>query len=46
MFSFLLENGIFMLLPETLHGAISNAHTDDEIERLVSTIERFVKGRR
>jgi glutamate-1-semialdehyde 2,1-aminomutase len=46
MFSFLLENGIFMLLPETLHGAISNSHTDGEIERLVSTIDRFVKERR
>ena len=43
IFSFLLENGIFMLRPDNLHGALSYAHTDDDIDRLVSTIERFVK---
>jgi glutamate-1-semialdehyde 2,1-aminomutase len=43
MFSYLLKNGIFMLLPEMLHGAISFSHTEDDIERLVSTIERYVK---
>jgi glutamate-1-semialdehyde 2,1-aminomutase len=46
MFSFLLENGIFMLRPDMLHGALSYAHTDDDIERLVSTVERFVKKAR
>ncbi len=43
MFSYLLQNGIFMLLPEILHGSISNSHNDADIERLVSTIEKFVK---
>jgi glutamate-1-semialdehyde 2,1-aminomutase len=46
MFSFLLENGIFMLRPDMLHGALSYAHTDDDIGRLVSTVERFVKQAR
>jgi glutamate-1-semialdehyde 2,1-aminomutase len=45
MFSCLLENGIFMLRPDILHGALSYAHTDDHIERLVSTIQQFVKRR-
>ncbi len=43
MFSDLLENGILMLTPETLHAAISYSHADDDINRLVSTIERYVK---
>jgi glutamate-1-semialdehyde 2,1-aminomutase len=43
MFSYLLENGILMLLPDMLHGAISYSHSDDDVERLVSTIERYVK---
>jgi glutamate-1-semialdehyde 2,1-aminomutase len=46
LFNFLLENGILMLLPETLHGAISNSHTDADIEQLISIIERFVKEKR
>jgi glutamate-1-semialdehyde 2,1-aminomutase len=46
IFSKLLENGIFMLRPDILHGALSYAHTDDDIERLVSTIEQFVKQAR
>ena len=46
MFSYLLENGIFMLLPEMLHGAISYSHTDDDIKQLVSIIERYVRERR
>jgi len=43
MFSYLLENGIFMLLPDILHGALSYSHTDDDIEKLIFTIERYVK---
>jgi glutamate-1-semialdehyde 2,1-aminomutase len=43
MFSYMLENGIFMLLPDILHGALSYSHTDDDIERLISTIEWYVK---
>ena len=45
MFSHLLENGILMLLPDTLHGAISYSHSESDIEQLVSTIERYVKER-
>ena len=43
MFSNLLENGILMLAPEMLHGAISYSHTNDDINRLISIIERYVK---
>lgn len=32
-----------MLLPEILHGAVSYSHTDDDMERLVATVERYVK---
>jgi glutamate-1-semialdehyde 2,1-aminomutase len=42
LFRWLLENGILMLSPDMLHGAISYAHTDDDIEFLVSTIEKYV----
>jgi len=45
MFSHLLENGILMLLPETLHCAISYSHSESDIEQLVSTIERYVKSK-
>ncbi len=45
MFSHLLENGILMLLPDTLHAAISYSHSESDIEQLVSTIERYVKER-
>jgi glutamate-1-semialdehyde 2,1-aminomutase len=44
LFSYLLENGIFMLTPEMLHGTISYAHTDADIRHLSSTMEQFVKG--
>jgi glutamate-1-semialdehyde 2,1-aminomutase len=43
IFSYMLQNNIIMLLPDILHGAISYAHTDDDIDRLVAVIERFVK---
>jgi glutamate-1-semialdehyde 2,1-aminomutase len=44
MFSFLLENGIFILTPEMLHGAISYSHTESDIRYLTSTIEEYVKN--
>lgn len=43
IFHQLLNNGIFMLTPETLHGAISYSHTEEDIDRLVSVIELYVK---
>jgi glutamate-1-semialdehyde 2,1-aminomutase len=46
MFSFFLDNGILMLLPETLHGAISHSHSESDIEQLVNVIERYVKEKR
>jgi glutamate-1-semialdehyde 2,1-aminomutase len=46
IFSCLLMNGIFMLRPDILHGALSYAHTDGDIEHLVSTIQQFVKQMR
>jgi glutamate-1-semialdehyde aminotransferase len=44
MFSFLLENGIVMLLPEMLHGGISYAHTDKDIRHLTNTVREYVKS--
>ena len=44
LFRYLLENRILMFVPEMLHAAISYAHTDDDIKRLTSTVEKFVKG--
>ena len=46
MFNYLLENGILMVLPETLHGAMSFAHTENDITHLVTLVERFVKEKR
>lgn len=46
MFNLLLENGILMVLPDILHGAISYSHTESDIEHLTSTVERYVKGNR
>jgi glutamate-1-semialdehyde 2,1-aminomutase len=43
IFSYLLDNGIFMLSPDSLHGGISYSHTDSDIERLVTTVGRYVK---
>jgi glutamate-1-semialdehyde 2,1-aminomutase len=44
MFNYLLENGILILTPETLHGCISYAHTENDIEHFTSAIEQFVKN--
>jgi glutamate-1-semialdehyde 2,1-aminomutase len=46
LFNYLLENSILMIVPENLHGAISYAHTESDISRLISLIERFVKENR
>ena len=43
LFHFLLENGIMILLPEIMHGGISNAHTEKDIHHLTSTLEKFVE---
>jgi glutamate-1-semialdehyde 2,1-aminomutase len=37
----LLDNGIFMLTPQTLHGCISTAHNPDDIEELIAVAEKF-----
>lgn len=46
LFLWLLDNGILLPFPDMLHGAISNAHTDEEIDSLISTVASYVKGRR
>jgi len=43
LFSYLLENGVLMVVPENLHGAISYVHSESDIRRLMSLIEGFVK---
>jgi glutamate-1-semialdehyde 2,1-aminomutase len=44
LFNHLLDKGILILTPEMLHGAISYAHTEEDIENLVSTVERYVSA--
>jgi glutamate-1-semialdehyde 2,1-aminomutase len=44
LFSYLLENGIMIFVPELLHGAISYAHTEADIKYLTATVEEFVKA--
>lgn len=44
LFSHMLDDGIVVLVPERLHGAISYAHTDSDINNLIASVERFVKG--
>jgi glutamate-1-semialdehyde 2,1-aminomutase len=41
LFNFLLENGIVILLPETLHGGVSYAHREEDINQLVSVVKEF-----
>lgn len=43
IFAFLLDHGIFILRPETLHGCVSYSHTEGDITYLTSTIEQYVK---
>jgi glutamate-1-semialdehyde 2,1-aminomutase len=44
LFGNLLDDGVLMIVPERLHGAISYAHTESDIEVLESSVERFVKN--
>jgi glutamate-1-semialdehyde 2,1-aminomutase len=43
LFNHFLDNGILMIVPEMLHGAISQAHSDADIRDLTSVVEKFVK---
>lgn len=43
LFLWMLENGIIMLSPDLQRGAISCAHTRDDIDFLISTLERYVR---
>jgi glutamate-1-semialdehyde 2,1-aminomutase len=43
LFSHFLDDGILMLVPERMHGAISYAHTESDINELTASVERFVK---
>lgn len=45
LFSHMLEDGIVMLVPERLHGAISYAHTESDIENLIASVERFMRAK-
>jgi glutamate-1-semialdehyde 2,1-aminomutase len=45
LFDQLLNDGIAMLVPERLHGAVSYAHTESDIQNLTESVERFVKSR-
>lgn len=44
MFDHLLNSAILMLTPEMLHGAISYAHTEDDIEHLTSTVDEYIRN--
>jgi len=43
IFTFLLNNGVVMLVPDNLHAAISYSHSQDEVDSLVSLIGECVK---
>ena len=42
LFEHLLDDGIVMLVPERLHGAISYAHTESDIDSLIASVTEFV----
>jgi glutamate-1-semialdehyde 2,1-aminomutase len=44
LFTHMLDDGIVMVVPERLHGAVSYAHTDSDIANLTASVERFVKA--
>jgi glutamate-1-semialdehyde 2,1-aminomutase len=44
MFNQLLNDGIVMLAPQMLRGAVSNAHTESDIQQLTASIERSMKS--
>jgi len=41
---YLLDRGIFILTPILIHGAISSAHTEEDIDELLAAAEGFVKS--
>jgi len=43
LFAFLLSRGVLIMVPESLHAAVSYAHTEDEIDTLVSCVEEYLK---
>ena len=44
LFAFLLSRGVLIMVPESLHAAVSYAHTEDEIDKLVSCVEEYSKA--
>lgn len=44
LFSHLLDNEILMVIPEMLHGAISYAHTEADIDHLATIVEQYVRS--
>jgi len=44
LFAQLLDDGIFILVPERMHAAISYAHSETDIENLTRSVERFVQA--
>ena len=42
LFEHLLDDGIVMLMPERLHGAISYAHTESDVGSLIASVAEFV----
>jgi glutamate-1-semialdehyde 2,1-aminomutase len=43
LFLWMLENRIIMFSPELQRGAVSCAHTHDDVDFLISTVESYVK---
>ena len=43
IFQYLLENGVMILTPEMLHAGVSYSHTDDDVKKLISLIDLYVK---
>jgi glutamate-1-semialdehyde 2,1-aminomutase len=39
----LLDNGVFLLTPHTLHGCISTAHNPEDVEKLIVVAEKFAR---
>lgn len=39
----LLDNGVFMLTPHTLHGCISTAHNSEDIGKLIAVADKFAR---
>lgn len=39
----LLNNGVFLLTPRTLHGCISTAHNPEDVEKLIVVAEKFAR---